>query len=484
MLEALRRVKHRGAVAADGKTGDGAGLLLPIPSRCLPSAGCGIGMVFLRDDADRERLERPAAARASTCSAGGRCRSTPMRSGREARASLPRIEQLLIAPPSVSTRTRPSGAPSVPASARSGRRRLRRLALVPDGHVQGSLRRRPARGVLPRPRATRRSPSPSAIFHQRFSTNTAPSWERAQPFRLLCHNGEINTIAGERQLDARARGPARLGRRRLLHRRSTSGSDSAMLDNAARAARPRRPRRRATRWRCSCPPAWEEDAELDPGVRDFYRYHSALCEPWDGPAGARLHRRPRRGRRARPQRAASAALRGHEDGLVACASEAGAVDLLPRRRACAAAARARARCSRSTRARRTRGEPRRQARGWRPRAPYGAGSRTRSRRGSCGRAGRGARTTCAAAGRPRLHAGGAALRPAADGRRTRTSRPRPWATTRRCRRSPVARGRSTPTSASASRRSRTRRSTTSASASSSRCARCSARGSPLSGREP
>ena len=131
---------------------------------------------------------------------------------------------------------------------------------------------------------------------------------------------------GQRQLDARARG--QLGSDdELLHPVvDESGSDSAMLDNALELlVRGGRDVRHALTM--LVPEAWEGNASSTASVRDFYRYHSLLVEPWDGPAGARLHRRPRRRRGARPERAAAAALRGLRGGLVVCCSEAGAVDL-------------------------------------------------------------------------------------------------------------------------------------------------------------
>jgi glutamate synthase (ferredoxin) len=171
--------------------------------------------------------------------------------------------------------------------------------------------------------------APFCIFHQRYSTNTAPSWERAQPFRFLCHNGEINTIQGnvnwmrarEGRLGTGTLAPEELVRPVI----DDSGSDSAMLDNALELlVRGGRDIRHALAM--LIPEAWE-GFDVDPAVRDFYRYHATLMEPWDGPAaliftdgervGALLDRNG-----LRPLRTAVC-----EDGLVACASEAGAVDV-------------------------------------------------------------------------------------------------------------------------------------------------------------
>ncbi|HLF70032.1 MAG TPA: glutamate synthase central domain-containing protein, partial [Actinomycetota bacterium] len=171
--------------------------------------------------------------------------------------------------------------------------------------------------------------APFAIFHQRFSTNTLPTWERAQPFRTLCHNGEINTIQGNiNRMRARE---GRLGKRNLLEEEllrpviDESGSDSAMLDNVVELL--------STEGRdishvmaMLVPAAWE-NAEIEDEVRDFYRYHSCIVEAWDGPAGliftdgtkvgATLDRNG-----LRPLRYSFS-----ESGIVACSSEAGSVDL-------------------------------------------------------------------------------------------------------------------------------------------------------------
>jgi len=171
--------------------------------------------------------------------------------------------------------------------------------------------------------------APFAIFHQRYSTNTAPSWERAQPFRMLCHNGEINTIQGNvNRMRARE---GRLGAKQwadetqLIPVIDERGSDSAMLDNALELlVRGGRDVRQSLAM--LVPEAWE-GFDVDPQVRNFYRYHACLMEPWDGPAGLVFTDGTRVGavldrNGLRPLRYAVC-----EDGLIACASEAGAVDV-------------------------------------------------------------------------------------------------------------------------------------------------------------
>ncbi|MDQ1394761.1 MAG: hypothetical protein QOG64_20, partial [Acidimicrobiaceae bacterium] len=173
--------------------------------------------------------------------------------------------------------------------------------------------------------------APFAIFHQRFSTNTLPTWERAQPFRTLCHNGEINAIAGNiGRMQARTvlgTEPVGLGPEELFHPLlDEATSDSGHLDAAVELlTRGGRDIRHAVAM--LVPEAWEGARDLDPEVRGFYRYHACLVEPWDGPAGmifsdgvgvgAALDRNG-----LRPMRYAVC-----EDGLVAACSEAGAVDV-------------------------------------------------------------------------------------------------------------------------------------------------------------
>ena len=309
-LAALLGMRHRGAVAADRRTGDGAGLLLPIPSALVPGPWCGLANVFLRDDAARGAIEAACAAEGIETIGWREVPVNPAALGDVARASQPRIEQLVL--------MRPLGVGPDEAEVRAYRAR-RRASRVAGAYVVSLSFRTVTYKALcaadqlaafyldlgdPDVRA------PFAIFHQRFSTNTAPSWERAQPFRLLCHNGEINAIDGVArslasrgdELDETELGPALEG----------DGSDSSLLDNAlellVRSGRGVR----------------EAVTALVPAPNDTS--HAALTAPWDGPAGivftdgrvvgAALDRNG-----LRPLRYAVAG------DLVACASEAGAVPL-------------------------------------------------------------------------------------------------------------------------------------------------------------
>ncbi|MFN2588852.1 MAG: glutamate synthase large subunit [Actinomycetota bacterium] len=333
-LEALCRVKHRGAVAADELTGDGAGLLLPIPPNVAP-AGHGVVMAFL----DPRAPEGGRAAVAAACDAEGlrivSWRTVPVDPralGSSAAASAPAIEQALLAPC-------PAGPGEGERRAYRARRRAERAAAGRGASLSiasCSFRTVTYKALCAADQLARFYCDLSddacrawfALFHQRYSTNTEPTWARAQPFRMLAHNGEINTIRGNLAAMTAREISAHLdaaGGDALAPAVDASSSDSGILDGALELlVRGGRPLPHAAAM--LVPPAWENDAGLDPGVRAFFRYHSALMEPWDGPAalvfsdglgvGATLDRNG-----LRPLRVALC-----EDGLVACASEAGAVD--------------------------------------------------------------------------------------------------------------------------------------------------------------
>jgi len=347
-LEGLCRLRHRGAIDADARTGDGAGLLLPIPRRLLARqttrAGVdpertGVAMLFGRSE---EREVRATVAEA--CRAEGiqvtSWREVPTDSaalGARGRDTMPLVEQAVLEPP------RGASAREAERSAHRARRRLAGLARERDLDLYAaslSFRTVTYKALVAADQLAAfypdlRDPDVEAwfvLFHQRYSTNTTPTWERAQPFRMLCHNGEINTIAGNVN-----RMRAREGRLGLATEREEKlfrpivdeeGSDSAMLDEVVELlAREGSDGGRDIRHVMAMlvPAAWESDPDLGEEVRDFYRWHESLMEPWDGPAaliftdgfgvGAALDRNG-----LRPLRYAAC-----DDGFVVCASEAGAV---------------------------------------------------------------------------------------------------------------------------------------------------------------
>ena len=159
-----------------------------------------------------------------------------------------------------------------------------------------------------------------ALVHQRYSTNTFPTWDLAQPFRFLCHNGEINTLRGNinwmrRARRACSRPTCSATTCRACSRSCTPGaSDSAILDNAVELLY-HTGRSLPHAIMMLIPEAWQNHKTMSDEKKAFYEYHSCLMEPWDGPASipftdGHVHRR-----RARPQRSAALALHGHEGRL-------------------------------------------------------------------------------------------------------------------------------------------------------------------------
>ncbi len=322
-LAGLSAVGHRGAWAADGVSGDGAGLLLPLTASLTGTPDAGLAMVFLREPGARALVEDACRAEGLE-PAGWRDVPTNVAAlGSTSVASMPRIAQLLLAP---------SGHPDAELRAHRARRRAERYR---DALYVASLSYRTVtyKALCAATQLAAFYPDlndlslavPFAIFHQRFSTNTAPSWERAQPFRMLCHNGEINTIEGNvAWMEARERARGLDGD--LAPALDATGSDSAILDNALELLV------RSGKDVCEAvtmlvPPAWQNDPLIADEERAMHRYHALLVEPWDGPAGlvftdgvtsgAALDRNG-----LRPLRVAVT-----DDGLVAVASEAGAVPL-------------------------------------------------------------------------------------------------------------------------------------------------------------
>jgi glutamate synthase (ferredoxin) len=321
-LAGLAAVAHRGAWAADGVTGDGAGLLLPLHETLTGIRGAGIAMCFLREPWLRGVVEE--ACRAEGLEPFG-WRDVPVdvsALGSTAVASMPRVVQLVL-------------APCDERDAEERAYRARRRAERVDGVYVASLSFRTVtyKALCAATQLASFYPDLNdvgweaafAIFHQRFSTNTEPSWERAQPFRLLCHNGEINTIDGNAawmQARERARGLEPALAPALDHR----GSDSALLDNAVELLVRSGLHVHEALSRL-VPPAWQNDPRIDDAARAMHRYHALAGEPWDGPAGlvftdgvacgAKLDRNG-----LRPLRVAVC-----DDGLVTVSSEAGAVPL-------------------------------------------------------------------------------------------------------------------------------------------------------------
>jgi glutamate synthase (NADPH/NADH) large chain len=307
-IKALSRLTHRGAVAADGKSGDGCGLLMKMPKayfrRVAENDGIAVsnsfavGMVFLSRQDDRAEMERRCLQseleKQSLQVAGWRAVPVDTEAcGPRALDTLPAIEQVFINLPEVS---------AVEDNERKlfiARRRAERLIKTSDAgfHVTSLSSRVVCYKGLVMPHnlpvfypdlCDERLETALCIFHQRFSTNTWPEWRLAQPFRLLAHNGEINTIQGNRNWSL-ARGhnldspliPAMDDIRPWV---SMTGSDSLSLDNMLEALMAGgMDLFRAMR--LLIPRAWQNTVNMDADLRAFYEYHSMHMEPWDGPAG-------------------------------------------------------------------------------------------------------------------------------------------------------------------------------------------------------
>ena len=353
-LGALCRVEHRGAVADDPQAGDGAGLLVPIDRDFFAARTpdlqpgdaelLGLAMAFLPADVEGGEPIQAAARRAleDACLHEGIGVSgwrvvpvDPGALGEFARGQAPRIEQAIL--------LRSTSVPVDEAERRAYRARKRFARTVAARGIPAYLASMSFRTVtykalcaaeqlgafyldLADPDYT----APFAVFHQRYSTNTTPTWTRAQPFRFVCHNGEINTIQGNVNWMSAREGS--LGTGDLIDEElvrpviEPDGSDSAMLDNAVELlVRAGRDVRHVMAM--LVPEAWEAEGHLPEPVRDFYEYHAGLTEPWDGPAGLVFTDGERVGacldrNGLRPLRYAVSS-----DGLVVCSSEAGVVDL-------------------------------------------------------------------------------------------------------------------------------------------------------------
>src|SRR5947199_2324046 len=233
-LNGLACVIHRGAVASDAKTADGSGVLLPIPRKIFGDE-VGVISLFVRGDDPRAAVEVAAKEEHITVADWREVPTDDEQLGELAQLSRPRLLEAIIEPPSY--------GPNERAAFRL-RRRIQRATegvyvascsfrtVVYKGLVAADLL-----GRFYRDLADERCEAPFAVFHQRFSTNTLPTWERAQPFRTLCHNGEINAISGnvERMRGRAVLGTeaAGLGPEELSHPVLGAGdSDSGQLDSA------------------------------------------------------------------------------------------------------------------------------------------------------------------------------------------------------------------------------------------------------------
>ena len=309
-LGALCNLDHRGASGAEANTGDGAGMLLQVPDRFLravagvdlPTAGSyGVGMAFLPlDPTDAEKTK--ARVDAIVGEEGLRVlgwRAVPIDDsmiGPTARSVIPSFHHLFIEDP--------AGASGIELDRKLFVARKRCEHEITNGQSTVgpavyfpslSCRTLVYKGMLTTPQLAEFFPdlrderveSALALVHSRFSTNTFPSWPLAHPYRYIAHNGEINTVQGNRNwLHARESmmtTPLIPGLERAFPISTPGASDTASFDEClellALGGRPI--------WHgvlMMIPEAWENHATMSPEKRAFYRYHSSLMEPWDGPA--------------------------------------------------------------------------------------------------------------------------------------------------------------------------------------------------------
>jgi glutamate synthase domain-containing protein 2/glutamate synthase domain-containing protein 1/glutamate synthase domain-containing protein 3 len=350
-LEALENMEHRGAEGADPNTGDGAGILLQIPDAFmrgavagidLPAPGrYGVGVCHLPRDPERRAVLEQLIE--ETVAAEGQrpvwWRDVPVDDrfvGEIALTAAPVIRQLII-----------EASDEIADQAEFERKLyvIRRLIERESGAELAlpsfSSRTIVYKGMLTAPQLPRYFPdlrdprvaSRLALVHSRFSTNTFPSWELAHPFRMIAHNGEVNTVRGnvnwmrarESQLASELFGEDLV---KVLPVVRSGGSDSATFDNVLELL-VLGGRSLPHAMMMMIPEAYRGETDLDPDVRGFYDFHSCLIEPWDGPAaiaftdgrwaGAVLDRNGLRPGRWVQDR----------DGYVVLASETGVITVAP-----------------------------------------------------------------------------------------------------------------------------------------------------------
>lgn len=338
-LDALRHLEHRGAVGSDQGTGDGAGILTQMPDEffravCefpLPQPGSyACGLVFLpEEDTEKTMHSIEQIASQERLQVLG-WREVPIRPevlGEQARAHMPVIRQLFVS-------SAVSHVEGIELDRLTFRLRKRIERELGDYLPSLSARTITYKGMVTTLQledfypdlSDARFTSELAIVHSRYSTNTFPSWPLAQPLRMVAHNGEINTVKGNRNW-MRAREntleSALIGDLRPLYPIVTDGfSDSASFDEVLELLT-LSGRSLPHAIMMMVPEAWENSVDMPQELRDFYEYHGLLMEPWDGPAaisftdgryvGATLDRNG-----LRPGRWLVT-----DDGLVVAASETG-----------------------------------------------------------------------------------------------------------------------------------------------------------------
>ncbi|MEU1087616.1 glutamate synthase large subunit [Streptomyces sp. NPDC005576] len=344
-LTVLRNLEHRGATGSEPDSGDGAGILLQVPDAFLreetgfdlPEAGAyAVGIAFLPADGSTdavEEIEKIAGEEGLDVLGWREVPVAPALLGKGARATMPEFRQLFVADGT-------STGIALDRKAFVLRKRAEREAGVYFPSL--SARTLVYKGMLTTGQlepffpdlSDRRFATAVALVHSRFSTNTFPSWPLAHPYRFVAHNGEINTVKGNRnwmkaresQLASGLFGDAALDR--IFPVCTPDASDSASFDEVLELLH-LGGRSLPHSVLMMVPEAWENHDSMDPARRAFYQYHSTMMEPWDGPAcvtftdgtqvGAVLDRNG-----LRPGRYWVT-----DEGLVVLSSEVGVLDIDP-----------------------------------------------------------------------------------------------------------------------------------------------------------
>ncbi|MDR1293891.1 MAG: glutamate synthase subunit alpha, partial [Bifidobacteriaceae bacterium] len=346
-LTVLKNLDHRGAVGAEANTGDGAGILTQVPDalmrdlldRGLPPRGhYAVGMAFLPADPDEATRAMAKIDRIVTEEGLERLawRTVPVEVGLigpTARASMPILRQLAVAAPGGILGGIDLDRKAYRVVKRAGHEAGTYFASLSARTIvyKGMLTTDQLLGFFP-DLADQRFASEIALVHSRFSTNTFPSWPLAQPFSMMAHNGEINTVQGNRNWVLARQGQMQsdlIGDIGPLSPVCAPGESDSASFNSVLELLHLAGRGLPHSVLMMMPQAWENNRDMDPAVRAFYEYHATVQEAWDGPAciaftdgryiGAQLDRNG-----LRPGR-----FWVTKDGLVILASESGVLDVPP-----------------------------------------------------------------------------------------------------------------------------------------------------------
>ena len=306
-IGALCNMEHRGATGAEPDTGDGAGILIQVPDAFLravvgfelPAPGhYAVGLAFLPSDSEATHkaiasIEAIVADEGLTVLGWRDVPVDPSTLGASARAVMPAFKHVFVADTSAGT-----AGIELDRKVFLARKRIEHELPAEQFSYFPSLSSRTLiyKGMLTTPQlavffpdlADQRVESAVALVHSRFSTNTFPSWPLAHPYRYIAHNGEINTVQGNRNWmrarEALLQSDKFHGLERAFPICTPGGSDSATFDEVLELLH-LSGRSLPHAMLMMIPEAWENNENMDPAKRAFYRFHSSMMEPWDGPAG-------------------------------------------------------------------------------------------------------------------------------------------------------------------------------------------------------